>query len=230
MIEEIFIVADLWMIFVGYFYGWRFIRRYHNHLLGIEWLVVATSGTNFLLWSLFSGDTKSIMYSLAYFFDAFSRSFGITLVLILGLMAVTHRYKPPLWVEIAAFGLAFAGGLVLRQFHQDGVLYVGPATFFVITNLLASIFLCYFASRLWRAGSRALAGWTALITVVAMVIAITYDFLPFPFDDSYRTYFYTAALATWGTQGFIYYFGYRALHNHNANSDARAAQKVGAAS
>lgn len=38
----------------------------HNHLLGIEWLVVATSGSNFLLWSLFSGGTNSMMYSLAY--------------------------------------------------------------------------------------------------------------------------------------------------------------------
>ncbi|BCW06185.1 hypothetical protein [Arthrobacter sp. NtRootA1] len=230
MIEILFVAADLWMIFAGYYFGWKFIRKYHNYFFGIECMVVATSGTNFLLWSLFSGDPNSIMYGLAYFFDAFSRSFGITLVLILGLLMVTHRYKPSIWVEVGAFALATAGGLYLRQFHQDGVLYPGPATFFIVTNVIASCFVFYFAMRLWRAGSRGLAVWTTFITLAAMVIAVTYDFLPFPFDDASRTYFYTAALGTWGTQAFVYFLGYKALHNHNAKVDAIATEKMGAMS
>ncbi|WMX44624.1 hypothetical protein RGF97_06770 [Streptomyces roseicoloratus] len=44
--------------------------------------------------------------------------------------------------------------------------------------------------------------------------------LPLPFDDANRTIFYTAALATWGTQGFVYFRAYRALHDRDAAPDA----------
>ena len=232
MIETLFLVADLWLIFVGFFYGWRFIRRYKNYFLGLEWMVVGTSATNFLLWSLVSGgDPNSPMYTIAYFLDAFSRSFGFTLVLILGLMMVTHRYKPTLKVEVCAFLLAIIGGIFLVGLHEGGVYGVGPATFFVVTNLITSIFLLYFAGRLWRAGSTGWAVATGVNTIVAMVIAITYDFFPWPFDDAHRSYFYTAALATWGTQGFIYFKGYKALSDRNAREDAAAAaNKEGALS
>lgn len=226
MIETLFIVADVWLIFVGFFFGWKFIRNFHNYFLGIESLIVGTSATNFLLWSLFSGDPKNPMYTIAYFLDAFSRSFGFTLVLILGLMMVTHRYKPALWHEIGAFALAAVGGAYLVTLHHNGAYGVAPASFFMVTNVIASIFLFYFASRVWRAGARGWSVATTLITLMAMVIALTYDFFPWPFDDAYRSYFYTAALATWGTQGFIYYFAYRALYNHNARVDAVVAQKA----
>ena len=227
MIEALFIVADLWLIVVGFVFGWKFIRKYRNWFLGIECFVVGTSATNFLLWATLSGEQSSPMYSIAYFLDAFSRSFGFTLVLILGLMMVTHRYKPALWHEIGAFVLAAVGGLYLVGFHHDGVYSGVYAVFFLVTNLIASGFLFYFAARVWRAGAKGWAVATAAITLVAMVIAITYDFFPWPFDDANRTYFYAAALATWGTQGFIYYFGYRALHASNLAADAEAA-RVGA--
>lgn len=212
MIEALFIVADLWLIFVGFFFGVKFIRKYRNYFLGIECFVVGTSATNFLLWATLSGEQSSPMYTVAYFLDAFSRSFGFTLVLILGLMMVTHRYKPALWHEIGAFALAAVAGGYLVTLHHNGAYTSGPATFFLVMNLIASTFLFYFASRVWRTGARGWAIATVLITLVAMVIAVTYDFFPWPFDDPNRTYFYVAALATWGTQGFIYYFGYRALH------------------
>ncbi|KRQ24842.1 transporter [Mycobacteroides sp. H001] len=209
-----FLIADVWMIFVGYYFGLKLIRGYGNYLLGIEWMIVATSGSNFLLWSLLGGDTDSVLYDFAYFFDAFSRSVGITLILILGLMAVTHRYKPTVAVDIGVFGLAVAGGIYLRQFH-DGTLHIVPATFYVVANLLTALFLMYFTKRLWGIGSKQLAAWTVVVTVAASTVAITYDFFPLPFDDENRTIFYTAALATWGAQGFIYYVAYRAMHNHN---------------
>jgi hypothetical protein len=229
MKELIFLLVALWMIFVGYFFGWRFIRRYGNHLLGLEWMVVATSGTNFILWSLLGADEGSVLYDLAYFLDAFSRSVGITLILVLGLMAVTHRYKPSLAVEVGVFGLAIAAGLYLRQFVGEE-LHLGPATFYVVVNLLTALFLAYFAKRLWDIGAKGLACWTVLVTVAASIIAITYDFFPFPFDDEHRTIFYTAALATWGTQGFVCFFAYRALHDHNVATDAKPTVKASATS
>lgn len=225
MKELLFILADLWMIFACYFFGWKFIRRYDNYLLGLECLVVGTSGTNFLLWSLFSGSEDSPFYKLAYFFDAFSRSFGITLVLVLGLMQVTHRYRPNLVVDVGAFGLATIGGLFLRQYHgQD--LATNPAAFnvalfYVVTNLLTTAFLAYFARRLWVAGAHREAVWTALVTAAATTVAITYDFFPLPFDDANRTIFYTFALATWGTQAFVYFRAYRALDAHNQAVSSR---------
>ena len=36
MKDLLFMLADLWMIFAGFFYGWKFIRRYNNYLLGLE--------------------------------------------------------------------------------------------------------------------------------------------------------------------------------------------------
>ncbi|WP_375001420.1 hypothetical protein [Aeromicrobium sp. CTD01-1L150] len=229
MKDLLFLLADLWLIFVGLYFGWAFIRRYDNYLLGLEWMVVGTSATNFLLWALLGGDDASAFYDVAFFLDAFSRSVGITLILVLGLMAVTHRYKPSLAVEISVFGLAIAAGLYLQQ-YRDQELDIGPATFYVVVNVLTTLFLVYFATRLWGLGAKGLAVWTGLATAAAFVIAITYDFFPLPFDDDQRTIFYTAALATWGTQGFVYFLGYRALHAHNLATDAQEHQAENATS
>ncbi|MFF8475123.1 transporter [Streptomyces sp. NPDC015414] len=228
MREALFLLADLWMIFVGYFYGWTFIRRYGNYLLGLECMVVATSGSNFLLWSLLGGDTGSVLYDVAYFFDAFSRSVGITLILVMGLMKVTHRYKPSLVVDAGVFGFATAAGLFLRPFHgadlHTGGIAFWVAVFYVVVNLLTAVFLGYFVKRLWNAGARWPAIWTGLVTAAGTTIALTYDFFPLPFDDAHRTIFYTAALATWGTQGFVYFLAYRTLHDRNAALDANPAR------
>ncbi|MFF9344999.1 MULTISPECIES: transporter [unclassified Streptomyces] len=232
MRETLFLLADLWMIFVGYFYGWRFVRRYGNYLLGLELMVVATSGSNFLLWSLLGAEGDSVLYDVAYFFDAFSRSVGITLILIMGLMKVTHRYRPSRGVDVAVFGFAIVAGLFLRPFHgadlHTGGTAYWVAVFYVVVNLLTAVFLGYFVKRLWDAGAKLLAIWTGLATAAGTTIALVYDFFPLPFDDANRTIFYTAALATWGTQGFVLFHAYRALHDHNAASDANPARATGA--
>ncbi|TWV58049.1 transporter [Streptomyces misionensis] len=232
MKEALFLSADLWMIFAGYFYGWRFIRRYGNYLLGLEWMVVATSGSNFLLWSLLGANSGSVLYDVAYFFDAFSRSVGITLILVMGLMKVTHRYKPSLGVDVAVFAVAVVAGLFLRHFHgadlhTDRAAF-SVAVFYLVVNLLTAVFVGYFVTRLWDAGARWPAIWTGLVTAAGTAIAVTYDLFPLSFDDANRTIFYTAALATWGTQGFVYFRAYRALHHHNAALDAKAAHAMGA--
>ena len=217
MKELLFLLADLWMIYAGFTFGWRFIREYGNWLLGLEWIVVGTSGSNFLLWSLLGGDEENPLYWLAYFFDAFSRSVGVTLILVLGLMRVTHRYHPSRKVDVAVFALAIAAGLYLQQFHHG--FHAGPATFYVVVAVLTSLFVFWLAGRLWRLGERRHAVATALVTVAGLAIAITYDFFPIPGDDEYRTTFYTLALATWGTQLFVVYFAYRVMHGHVAAPD-----------
>ena len=227
MKESVFLVAAVWLVVVGYFLGWKFIRNYGNYLLGLEWLVVGVSASNFLVGSLL-GATGGIPFQISFFLDAFSRSVGFTLILVLGLMAVTHRYKPTIAVDIGVFGLAIAAGLYLRKFH-DETLHVIPATFYVVVNLLTTLFLVYFVTRLWDIGEKRLASWAALVTAAATTIAVTYDFFPFNFDDENRTFFYTAALATWGAQGVSYYLAFRALHAHNnETADAEPTRKVSA--
>ena len=226
-----FLVADLFMIVCGYWAGWRFIKHHRNYLLGIEWFIVATSGTNFLIWALrFADDPEggeaSGEYAFAFFLDAFSRSIGITLLLIVGLMAVTHRYKASLAVEIGIFALAIGCGLFLAQpkyrAHVDDngefLLHPGPATFYVVVNLLTLAFLLYFVKRLWEIGATRVAVATLAVSLAATVIALTYDFFPLPasvdpLED--RALFYTFALTVWGLQMLTYLFAYRALDDHN---------------
>jgi fluoride ion exporter CrcB/FEX len=130
----------------------------------------------------------------------------------------------PKGFDVAVFGAAVVGGLFLRQFHgadlhTDRAAF-SVAVFYVVVNLLTTVFLGYFAKRLWNAGAKWPAIWTGLVTAAGTTIALTYDFFPLPFDDANRTIFYIAALATWGTQGFVYFHAYRALHDHNASLDA----------
>ncbi|WP_183092788.1 transporter [Nocardioides stalactiti] len=221
MMELLFLIADLWMIYAGFTCGWKFIRHYGNYLLGLEWMVVGTSGTNFLLWSLLGGDEDSPLYWLAYYFDAFSRSVGVTLIVVLGLLRVTHRYHPSRTVDVGAFVLAAIAGLYLQQFHHG--FHAGPATFYVVVALLTSVFVFWFANRLRQIGAHGHAIATALVTAAGLAIAITYDFFPIPGDDEYRTIFYTLALATWGTQLFVLFRAYGALHQHNVASGVESA-------
>jgi hypothetical protein len=230
MKDLLFLAADLWLMATCWTYGFKFFRNYRNHLLTLEYLVVAVSSTNFLLWSLLGGDEGSPMYHLAYALDAFSRSFGITLILVLGLLTVTHGYKPPLRVEVAVTTLAAVSAVVLGRLHSDQLvhdtLHVSLATFYVVTNLITAVFLAYFATRLWKAGATTLAVLTGLVTAVASFVAITYDFFPFSFDDENRTIFYTLALTTWGCQAVIYYHAYRALHRYNVETAASTTQAM----
>ena len=65
-------LADVLLILAGVIYGVKFLRK-RNYLCGIEWFIMALSGSHFLLWALFGWESG---YSVAHFFDAFSRSFG----------------------------------------------------------------------------------------------------------------------------------------------------------
>ncbi|WP_280472573.1 transporter [Nocardia cyriacigeorgica] len=218
--ELLFAVADIWMIAVGFTYGVKFIRNYRNYLLGLEWIIVATSGTNFLIYGLLKAGHDSPMYAFAYFLDAFSRSVGITLILVLGLMKVTHRYKPSVAVDVGAFALAGVVGFVLSVYAEE----VGTPgkIFYIVANVLTTLFLIYFSKRLWEIGERGHAVWAGIATACGFVIAATYDFVHIPGDDAEHTIFYIFALSTWGLQMFTYYRAYRAFDAYNKKVDAPA--------
>ena len=218
MKDMLFILADLWIIVSCLYHGWKAIQKYRNYLLGIEMLVVGVSGTNFLLWSLLSGSEESLMYKAAYLLDAFSRSFGATVLLILGMMVVTHRFRPGLIFDMAAFLVTIIAAFFLRGFHGEDLytndLAYGVAIFYIAMNAITTLYLTIVVKQLWTANYKLRSLGTAFITALAAYVAIIYDFFPFSFDDENRTLFYTLALATWGTQAFVYYHAYAALEAH----------------
>ncbi|MEV6352834.1 transporter [Streptomyces hydrogenans] len=220
------LVADVWMIYAGFVFGVRFIRQYANYFLGVEWIVIALSGSNVVLLGLIGGDHDSPSYGLMLFFDAFSRSFGITLILVLGMLKVTHRYKPSPVVDVCAFGLAIVTGLYLAVFGQP--ITLPWAVFYIVMNALASLFMFSVALRLWRVDERRHAVWVVVATVGAAAVAGTYDFVRIPGDDENRTVFYTIAITLWALQMTVYFFAYRALHRHHTQVDEDRAKAVAA--
>ncbi|MUL49861.1 transporter [Mycobacterium sp. CBMA293] len=214
----LYALADLVMMVAGFTYGFKFIRNYQNYLLGLEWIIVASSGTNFLVYGLIGANETSPMFHAAFFLDAFSRSIGITVILVLGLMKVTHGYKPSVAADVGVFGLAIVGGAVMSLFAAD--LGVAGAIFYVVMNALTTLFLFYFAWRLWRISAHRNAVSVVAVTVAAAAVAGMYDFYRIPGDDQHHTIFYTLALTTWAGQMIVYYCGYRVLHDQNERISA----------
>ena len=206
----LFFAADIWMLTIGFIYGMKFIRRHHNYLLGLEWIVMGVSGTNFLIYSV----TKaSVNYHILWFFDAFSRSIGFTLIVVLGLLVVTHGYRPSIRVEVGAFALAAVLGFVLSVFADQ--IGIPGKVFMMITALATCGFMFYFARRLWAIGERTHAGWVAGVTAINVYVIAIFDFGGIPGDDADRTLFWTLGLFTWGLVMLVLYRAYTAFAAHN---------------
>ncbi|WP_458318186.1 transporter [Mycolicibacterium brisbanense] len=224
MRDLLFAAADIWMIAIGFICGVKFIRRHHNYLIGLEWIIMGVSGSNFLLYGLLKAGQGSPMYHVAFFLDAFSRSIGFTLILVLGLLVVTHGYKPTTRVEVGAFALAAVLGFVLSQFAAE----IGtPGKVFLLATALATMaFLCYFAWRLWGIGERAHAAWVGVATALNVVVASIYDFWHIPGDDANHTIFYILALFTWGLAMLVIYRAYTAFAAHSERVAAGTGRTV----
>jgi len=201
------LLANAFLVLAGIVYGVKFLRK-RNYLCGVEWLIMATSGTNFFLWALFGWEFG---YSAAHFFDAFSRSFGFPVVAVAGMMAVTHNYAPSRLADILYFLLGFAAAavLVVADHYPDFAAYKPP--FYMLMSSILLAYLAYFAVRLQKAGETLHAVWTILSAVTGTVIAIYYDYVPLPGDDADRTLFYTIALTVWAFGMFQLYYAYCAL-------------------
>jgi hypothetical protein len=189
-------------------YGLKFIGR-RNYLLGVEWLVVTLSTSNLLVY-LLSGAQAA--YKISYFCDAFSRGFGIPVIATAGLMAVTHRYKPSTFTDIAFFAAAIAGTALLVS---GGFVAKPLPYFYVLMWTVYSVYLAYFAWRLLRAGKGGYAFGVVVALVLGETVAWTYDLFQFPHDDG-RILFYTFALTTWSYTVVQLYYAYGALERVEA--------------
>ncbi|MEN0139985.1 MAG: transporter [Rhodococcus sp. (in: high G+C Gram-positive bacteria)] len=225
MREILFMIACVWAIVTAFAYGIKFIRKHHNYLLGLEWLVMGTSCTNFLVFAAIKGSHDSVQYTIAEFFDAFSRSIGMTLILVMGLMRVTHRYTPSLKIEIGTFAFGIVVGALLTG-YQDSTYAVPAAIFFIVATVITTGYLIDFSIKLWRIGERGPAVWAGIATFLSLVVVVIYDTVQIPGDDAERTLFYSFALATWGLMMFAYYRAYDAFDAHNKRVDAANGQQT----
>ncbi|MGN5765169.1 hypothetical protein ACNQO6_12570 [Acinetobacter calcoaceticus] len=197
------LIACIVLALSGWIYGAKFIKK-NNYLLGIEWWIVAISASNLVSYMLTGWN---INYSITMFLDSFSRSFGMPIITTLGLMALTHNYKPSALKEVTLFAAAFAGTSVI--FFGDFFNDIRPY-FYVVMWTIFAIYLTYFVFRLVRVGENMHAFATAITAVMSLAVAIVYDFFPIPGDHNHMI-FMTWALTTWSYAGIQLYYAYDAL-------------------
>lgn len=203
--DSIFLAATLILVLTSGIYGVKFLKR-RNYLLGFEWLIVTFSATNFLVFALAGIQTA---YGLSYFCDAFSRAFGIPVITTLGLMAVTHGYRPSVRTDVALFAGAIAGTAVLMV--SEAAAPYKPV-FYVTMWTLFSLYLAHFVWRLLAVRARGQALAVGIVLVAAQGVASIYDFYRIPGDDQ-QTIFYILAGLTWSALCVVLYYAYCALED-----------------
>ncbi|MBT2263435.1 hypothetical protein [Rhodococcus erythropolis] len=220
------LLADLAMVGAGFYYGIKLLRGYRNFLLGLEWVVMAVSGVNVLYLAAINVDHESLSYRAMVFFDAFSRSFGMTVILVVGMLAVTHRYRPKWAVE--AFAILAGVAVGLNRALEPRPVEPSWAIFYLVMNLAAALFMfVYMVPKLWRAGDRRNATWVAIGAALGAYVAIIYDYFPIPGDDADHTLFYMISLTIWALMIVSFSRGYLALERFNATADAHTSVREG---
>jgi hypothetical protein len=203
-------LADIAMVAAAAVYGRKFLKK-RNYLLGLEWLVMMTSGSNFLLFFLTG---SPFVYNVSFFFDAFSRAFGFPVIAVAGVMAITHNYKPSTFADIAFFVLSSVGAGVLVAVP---LVFAFKPYFYLAMSALLSIYLLYFSWRLLRARERLHAALMFLVMLTVQLIALMDDFYRIPGDDpNLPARFYVLALLTWAYMLVEMYYGYCALERARA--------------
>ena len=185
-------------------YGFKFVRK-RNFLLGFEWWIVTISASNAVI---FFATESPVSYAISHFLDAFSRGFGMPVIAVAGLMAVTHGYRPSMRQDVTLFVLATLGTIALVA----GVLQNALPYFYVAMWTLMSIYLAGFVLRLARAGHVFHALTTTIALVASQAIACIYDFYKIPGEETNVVFnFYVLALLAWSYLTVTLYYAYGAL-------------------
>jgi hypothetical protein len=187
------------------FYGLKFLKK-RNYLVGLEWLALGISGTNVLVFLL---TNSPLSYEVAHFLDAFSRGFGLPIVAVVGLMEVTHDYRPSVFQEVVLIGLAIFGAIILVT---AGFMVKALPYFYVAMWVWLSIYLAWFIIKLLGIGETFHALTTAVALVTSLAIACIYDFYKIPGDEHNVIFnFFFLALLTWAYFVAAIYYAYCAL-------------------
>lgn len=201
--QQLFVLSFGVLALTSSIFGVKFLVK-GNYLLGAEWLVIALSGASIVVYAL--GDVDAA-YSVAYFCDAFLRGCGGPAIMVLGLMAVTHDYRPLPYFDLYLFGGAMAGTAALVV--GDAAAQFRPAFYLCMWSVL-SCYLAYFAWRLLQARAYRHALGVGLVLVAAQAVAVMYDFYALPGDEE-RLVFYTLAAPVWSLLCAEMFYAYCAL-------------------
>ncbi|TCW82926.1 hypothetical protein C5O80_17650 [Burkholderia sp. SRS-46] len=205
----LYCLADLALITTSLIYGVKLLKK-RNLLLGIEWLVVTFSASNIMLNALTG---ENVFYSIALFCDAFSRAAGVPVITVVGMMAVTHRYKPSIFADVA-----YVVGTLVVTVIVWGADFMAEARpyFYLVMWSLFSVYLAYVVKRLLSIGEKLHAASVMLALVSTQIIASTYDFYHIP-GDEHHMIFYIFALLAWSYQSVALYYAYCALERAQEN-------------
>lgn len=199
----LYCLADFTLITASLIYGIKLLKK-RNFLLGFEWLVVTFSATN-LLTNALTGE--KMFLNISFFCDAFSRTAGVPVIGIAGMMAVTHRYKPSMGADV----MYVVGALAATVVVWTADFMVGPKPYFYLVMWsLFSVYVAYMIKKLLSAGEKRIAVCVTLALVAAQTIASIYDFYHIPGDDDHAV-FYTIAMFVWAYQSVVFYYAYCAL-------------------
>lgn len=202
----LFILSMSILAATGTIYGMKFFAR-GNHLLGVQWLVVGCAGTSIVIFAL--GDVDAA-YRIAYFCDAFTRGCGGPVITTLGLMMVTHRYKPFPCFDLYLFAGAAAGTAALME--ADAAASV-RSTFYLAMWSLLSLYLAWFAWKLLGARAFLHAFGVALVVASTLAVAVAYD-RSMLFSDEEYLLFYVLAGPVWSFMAVELYYAYCALERN----------------
>ncbi|UQO37836.1 hypothetical protein [Burkholderia cepacia] len=208
----------------GIYYGAKFIKK-KNYLLGIEFFVLATSASNFLLFNVTGSE---VLYGIAHFFDAFSRGFGVPIVVTAGLMAVTHNYKPRAWQDVMWFSISIVGTFfIVTSKIMAGIL----PYFYVVMWGGMVVYLLYFFKELLRVDEKLNAVLLMIGIVSSSIIAGIYDFYKIPGDEvSVIFNFFFLALTSWAYLVAVLYYAYCALEREQGRRAGRVESGAGLSS
>lgn len=191
--------------FVMFKYGLKFLKE-RNYLLGIEWLIIGVSGLNFAFYWI---TLSEYSYSLMIYLDAFSRLFGIPVIGILGMMSVSHHYKPSHSIDIWIFVTSLIGTAILLYtgFFDSSLPYIYLAMWYVF-----AAYLCYFDMHLFSNGKTKIAIYLLIAIVFSTALHTAYDFYAIPGDDTnVFLNFWVIALVVWSYLFSVIYYAYAAL-------------------
>jgi len=201
------------------FFGIKFLQK-KNYLLGIEWLILSASSGNFAVyWITFS----EAQYQIAVFFDAFSRLAGMTLITILGMMVVSHRFKPSTRFDVWTYAVS-AVATVLALYVFEGMMSHWLAYLYLGIWYVTALYLADFCRRLFSVG-RVATGWHMVVATLTLTILHTaYDFYEIPGNETnVFLNFYVIAFLVWAYGYSAMYFGYIALEQDSEQvADARS--------
>lgn len=201
----ILVLASALLALTSYVAGWKFIQK-RSYLVGIEILVIAVSATNATV--IFATNSE-ISWAIGHFLDAFTRAFGIPIVVVAGMMSLTHGYKPSVLVDVVALVATLAGTFVLVGVPE--VAAVRPYYYVVMWSLF-SIYLAYFIKRLLVVGEIFPAVVLGVALVTSQAIAMIYDFYKIPGEETNVVFnFYALALCSWAYLSPALYYACCAL-------------------